>query len=164
MLKDRIRPRANDHWKDAYHFIKAFLRWLGYVALRLWSFGAIKYMVVMSFFLLYNNLLLIRNHLVYGKQLMQCFTGKLRSGNRNNLYIEKWGSLYNTWTPHFLIYGLFLLHDFSRRDSMILEFLGPPIASGQGLCGFNKGRSLVVKSSVKSLVTPTLTELWTVEN
>ena len=36
------------------------------------------------------------------------------------------------------------------RDSMISGFLGPPSAGGQGLCGFNRGRSLV-KSRAKSL-------------
>ena len=32
---------------------------------------------------------------------------------------------------------------------MLSGFLGPPSASGQGLCCFNRGRSLVVKSRVK---------------
>ena len=42
---------------------------------------------------------------------------------------------------------------------MILGFLGPPSASGHGLCGFNKGQSLVVKSRVKSLTTAAMSEL-----
>ena len=33
--------------------------------------------------------------------------GKIKSGNRNNPYIEKWGSLYNTWTPTFRYTGYF---------------------------------------------------------
>ena len=37
---------------------------------------------------------------------------------------------------------------------MILGCLGPPSASGQILCGLNRGRSLVVKSRVKSLASP----------
>ena len=37
---------------------------------------------------------------------------------------------------------------------MILGFLGPASVSGQGLCGFNWGRSLVVNSRVKSLASP----------
>ena len=37
------------------------------------------------------------------------FLGKtmIKSGNRNNPYIEKWGSLYNTWTPTFWYTGYF---------------------------------------------------------
>ena len=46
----------------------------------------------------------------------------------------------------------------TRRDSIISGFLGPPSASAQGLCGFNRGRSLVVKSRVKSLATPAMSE------
>ena len=48
---------------------------------------------------------------------------------------------------------------YTRRDSMILEFLGPPSVIEHGLCGFNRGRSLVVKSRVKSLATPAMSEL-----
>ena len=38
---------------------------------------------------------------------------QVKSGNRNNPYIEKWGSMYYIGTPHFSIYGLFLLPDFT---------------------------------------------------
>ena len=48
---------------------------------------------------------------------------------------------------------------YSRRDSMISGFLGPPSASGQRLCGLDRRRSLVVKSRVKSLATPAMSEL-----
>ena len=40
-----------------------------------------------------------------------------------------------------------------------MGFRGSPTSAGQGLCGFNKGWSLVVKSRVKSLATPCVTEL-----
>ena len=40
-----------------------------------------------------------------------------------------------------------------------LGFHGPPTPVGQGLCGFNRGWSSVVKSRVKSLATPCVTEL-----
>ena len=40
--------------------------------LGLWDSEAIKYMIIMSF-----SYYIIRNHLMYEKQLMQCFTGKL---------------------------------------------------------------------------------------
>ena len=35
----------------------------------------------------------------------KCFI--IKSGNRNNPYIEEWGSLYNTWTPTFRYTGYF---------------------------------------------------------
>ena len=41
---------------------------------------------------------------------------------------------------------------------MISGFLGPPSPSGQRLYGFNRGRSLVVTSRVKSLETPAMSE------
>ena len=42
---------------------------------------------------------------------------------------------------------------------MIPGSFGPPSASGQELCGLDKGRSLVVKSRVKSLAIPAMSEL-----
>ena len=40
-----------------------------------------------------------------------------------------------------------------------LEFHGPSTPAHQGLCGFDKGRSLVVKLNVKSLATPCVAKL-----
>ena len=40
-----------------------------------------------------------------------------------------------------------------------MGFQGPPTPVGQGPCGFDKGRSLAVKSNVKSMASPCLTEL-----
>ena len=40
-----------------------------------------------------------------------------------------------------------------------MEFYGPPTPADQGLCGLNKGSSCVVKSRVKRLATPCVTEL-----
>ena len=51
-------------------------------------------------------------------------------------------------------YRLVCSGPYLSQDSMILGFLGPPSSSGQGLCVFNGGPSLVVKLRVKNLATP----------
>ena len=42
---------------------------------------------------------------------------------------------------------------------MISGFRGPPSVSRRGICGFNRGRSLVVKLRVKYLATPAMAEI-----
>ena len=54
------------------------------------------------------------------------------------------------FSEFFLLYGI----GYTRRDSIISGFRGPPSASGQRLCGLDRGRSLVVNSRVKSLASP----------
>ena len=72
----------------------------------------------------------------------------IKGGNTKIEFV--WITMLISWIVYRLVQGRF--NDF--------WFYGPPNPAGQGLCGFNRGWSYVVKSRVKSFATPSMTELY----